>query len=200
MPDALWAQSALANYRPRNELDPQMLDVTLEVNGQQHKLSLDSRTSLLDALRETSRSHRHQERLRPRAVRRVHRAAQWAARQFLPHPRGSCRRSSSNDDRRTSAGRRNRKPVTGAGRFRRARRISVRLLHAWPDLLRNGAAPRGEGRPAQHRELGVRREFIAATYGRGNTRAHEREHLPLRRLPQHRRGRTRRRSRSGGNA
>ncbi len=31
---------------------PQNLDVTLQVNGQQHKLSLDSRTSLLDALRE----------------------------------------------------------------------------------------------------------------------------------------------------
>lgn len=33
-------------------VDPQILDVTLEVNGQPHKLSLDSRTSLLDALRE----------------------------------------------------------------------------------------------------------------------------------------------------
>jgi xanthine dehydrogenase YagT iron-sulfur-binding subunit len=52
MPHAMTAETSPRATEHAEMVDPQMLDMTFEVNGQQRKLSLDSRTSLLDALRE----------------------------------------------------------------------------------------------------------------------------------------------------
>src|SRR5260370_5848853 len=56
-----------------------------------------------------------------------------------------------------------------AARLRRARRLPVRLLHAGPDLLRGRTDARG---PREN--------------GRRHPRADERQHLPVRRLPEYR--------------
>src|SRR6266550_332196 len=78
-----------------------------------------------------------------------------------------------------------REPAPVAGRLCEARRISVRLLHAWADLFGRGGTRRNQGR---HPEPCERRlERSAATDGRRAARANERQHLPLRRLFQHRR-------------
>src|SRR5438874_3297404 len=62
----------------------------------------------------------------------------------------------------------------------------MRLLHAWADLLGRRGAGRDQGRysePCQRRP-----ERGPTTDQRRTARAHERQHLPLRRLFQHRRG------------
>ena len=46
------AGKALAATQTPVEATPQMMNMTLSINGQQHELSLDSRTTLLDALRD----------------------------------------------------------------------------------------------------------------------------------------------------
>ena len=61
--------------------------VRLVVNGRPHDLSIEPRVTLLDALREHLGTDRHQERLRPRPVRRVHGARRRAARQCVPDAR-----------------------------------------------------------------------------------------------------------------
>ena len=47
------------------------LTLRLEVNGRTHRIAVDARMTLLDALREGS-GYRHQERARPRPMRRLH--------------------------------------------------------------------------------------------------------------------------------
>ena len=63
-----------------------------------------------------------------------------------------------------------RRAAPAAGGLHRARRLPVRLLHAGPDLLGGGLLDEGT-RDARRR----------------HPRADERQHLPLRRLPEHRR-------------
>ena len=60
--------------------------VTLRINGKEHQLRIDPRTTLLDCLRETVAPHRHEEGLRPRAVRRLHGARERPARELVPEP------------------------------------------------------------------------------------------------------------------
>src|SRR5213075_1688717 len=63
------------------------------------------------------------------------------------------------------------------------RRVSVRFLHAGPDLRGRGYAGRDQGGRAEPRDRGHH-----STPGdiRGRvSRAHERQHLPMRRLLQH---------------
>src|ERR1700704_6234015 len=76
-------------------------------------------------------------------------------------------------------------PAPVAGRLREARRISVRGLHAWADLFGRGGARRDQGRRPEPCERRLDRS--AATDGRRAARANERQHLPLRRLFEHRR-------------
>ena len=76
------------------------LNFSLHVNGRDFALDLDPRTTLLDALREHLRPHRHEEGLRPRPVRRLHGAGQRPADQRLPDARRHARGRRDHDDRR----------------------------------------------------------------------------------------------------
>ena len=81
--------SALGQTLGKEPASPEAKDaipVTLRINGKEHDLRIDPRTTLLDCLRETSASHRHEEGLRPRPVRRLHGARQRPARELLPEP------------------------------------------------------------------------------------------------------------------
>src|SRR5918992_2456427 len=62
----------------------------------------------------------------------------------------------------------------------------MRLLHAGTNLLGRRSARRDQGRNPEPRQC--RSERAAATQQFRTPRAHERQHLPLRRLFQHRRG------------
>src|ERR1044072_2020811 len=116
----------------------------------------------------SSRPDRHEERLRSRPVRRLHGAGGRAAHQLVSDARGDEGRLRRHDDRR-SGGRR--RAASAAECLYRARRVSVRLLHAGTDLFGGRPARGGQGEDR----------------GRG-ARADERQHLPLRRLSEHRGG------------
>ncbi len=64
-----------------------------------------------------------------------------------------------------------RRAASAAAGLHRSRRVPVRILHARADLFGRGPDRRRQGEN-----------------GRGDSRAHERQHLPLRRLSQHRGG------------
>src|SRR5580700_4756293 len=101
-------------------------------------------------------------------MRRLHRAGGRAADQFLPDARGDEGRRQNHHHRGSGEGRR---AASVAAGVHRPRRVPMRLLHPGTNLL--GC------RPARRRQGQNRRR---------NTRAHERQHLPLRRLSQHCRG------------
>ncbi|CAA9217814.1 MAG: Periplasmic aromatic aldehyde oxidoreductase, iron-sulfur subunit YagT, partial [uncultured Craurococcus sp.] len=107
---------------------------------------------------------RHEEGLRPRAVRRVHRAAGRAADQRVPGARGRPRRRGRADDR--GPRRRRRRVASGPSGVHRPRRAPVRVLHAWPGHERGGP-DRG----------GARRQRPGA-----GARGHERQPVPVRGL------------------
>ena len=148
------------------------IDVALRINGNSVPLSVDTRTSLLDALREHAGLTGTKKGCDRGACgactvhidgRRVLSCLTLAAR---------CQGEGDHHDRRP---RQRRRSAPGAGRIPAPRRLAVRLLHPRPDHVRSGA---DQGGP--HR------------LGRGNPRMDERQHLSLRRLSQHRRGNPRR--------
>src|SRR5579883_2731481 len=101
-------------------------------------------------------------------MRRMHRAGRRAPDQLLHDARGDAGRCQRNHRRGSGE----RRPIASrAAGLHRPRRLPMRLLHARPDLFGGGAHCRRQGKD-----------------GRGNSRAHERQHLPLRRLSQHRCG------------
>ena len=73
--------------------------VGFSVNGEARSLKVDTRTTLLDAAARASAPDRHQERLRPRPVRRLHGDGGRPPDQFLPDPRGDARRRRGHDHR-----------------------------------------------------------------------------------------------------
>lgn len=75
------------------------LDVILRVNGTEHRLSLDPRTMLLDALREHL-NLTGSKKLRSRPVRRVHRADGREAGEVVPFVRRARRGTGDHNDRR----------------------------------------------------------------------------------------------------
>ena len=71
----------------------------LMVNGAQHR-ALARPTQRCSMRCANTAPHRHQEGLRPRPVRRVHRDRRRPADQFVPHARGDARGRRDHDDRR----------------------------------------------------------------------------------------------------
>ena len=63
---------------------PSDTTISVTVNGARQAITVDVRTTLLDCIRETRRTYRHQEGLRPRAMRRLHGACEWQARDLMP--------------------------------------------------------------------------------------------------------------------
>ena len=157
------------------------LDVRLNVNGADVTLTLDPRTTLLDALRE----HMHL----------------TGTKKGCDHGQcGACTVIADgqriNSCLTLTAMRDGAKITTVEGlesngalhpmqaAFVKHRRLSVRLLHAGPDRLQRRHARRDEGRSSQPRD--VRSHGAEAEPDRVSG-THERQHLPLRRLFQHRR-------------
>ena len=84
------AEAAEVSPVPGGGAPPGMVPVHLKINGQAHALELDPRVTLARCVARASEPDRLEERLRPRAMRRLHRAGQWSPREFLPQPRGRC--------------------------------------------------------------------------------------------------------------
>src|SRR5260221_1223586 len=100
-------------------------------------------------------------------MRRLYRAGRRQAGAVMPDPGGAVRRPRGGDHG-GPGGQRSSPP--GAGGVHPPRRVPVRLLHARTDHVGGRVAGRG-----------------ASGQRRGHPRVHERQHLPLRRLLQHRR-------------
>src|SRR4051812_27424161 len=114
------------------------------------------------------RPHRQPHRLRHRQLRRVLGHRRRRAREELHAARGPGRRRADRDRRGVGAGRRAERPAAG---LLRPPCASVRLLHA-------GDADERDGSPAHERASEQRRD----------PQGHPRQHLPLHRVRQHRRG------------
>ena len=170
---------------------PVLAPLEILVNGDQH--SLDARYANV-AARPAARApppDRHEEGLRPRPVRRLHRPPRRPPRQRVPPAGGRARRCRGGHGR--GPRRRGRRP---ASRCRRPSSSTTRssAATARPGQICSaiGMAGRGRGRLAEPRDRRRRRAAVARR-GR-DPRADEREHLPLRRVSEHRqrdRGRVR---------
>ena len=156
------------------------MNVLLRVNGTDHQVMLDPRTTLLDALRE---------RLHLTGTKKGCDQGQCGACtvivdgrriDLVPHAGGDAARPRHHHHRGPGHAEEH---APHAGGLREARRLPVRLLHAGPDLLGGGDARGGEGGRAEpcHR----RPDRTARGHECRVPRAHERQHLPLRRLLQH---------------
>ena len=127
--------------------------------------------------------HRHQEGLRPRPVRRLHGDRRRAAHQFVPDARGHARgrrasRPSKGSARPSTCIRcRPRSSSTTATSAATARPGQICSAVAVLDEIKAGIPSHVTGDLTAEPQLTERR----------NARAHERQHLPLRRLFQHRR-------------
>ena len=128
---------------------PSVVKVSLQVNGKRHELELDTRTTLLDALRE----HLHltgtkkgcdQGQCGACTVivdgRRINSCLTLA----VMHQGAAVTTIEGLGTPQTAA--------PDAGRLRQARRLPVRLLHAGPDLLGGRGARRDQGRRPEPRQ------------------------------------------------
>ena len=117
---------------------------------QRNRASADAR-SAHHAARRSARapaSHRIEEGLRPRPVRRLHGADGRQAREILPLARRPRRGARDHDHRRPGP----RRPApSAAGRLHRARRLPVRLLHVRADHGRRRLHQRGPRRLGRRR-------------------------------------------------
>ena len=129
-------------------VQPATASIQLRINGTVRRVELDTRTTLLDALRE----HLHLT-----GTKKGCDHGQCGACTVLVNGR---RINSCLTPRRHARGRRHRhdrrprlagSAPSAPGRVHRARRLPVRLLHVRPDLLGGRHARRGEGRLAQPR-------------------------------------------------
>ena len=163
-----WVERPEKMTKPISAESKDAIPVTLTVNGKKHDLRIDPRTTLLDCFRETSASHRHEKGLRSRPVRRLHGACERPARELrvsaspLMHDGDEI---TTIEGLGTAGG-----TASDAGGVRCLRRLPVRLLHVRADHVGGGAA-QGTVRPGR----------------RGREGIDERQHLPLRRLSEHRR-------------
>src|SRR6266511_684131 len=114
-----------------------------------------------------ARADRHQEGLRPGAVRRVHGARGRPAGAVLPDPRRVGGRPAGHHGRRAGAGGR---AAPGPAGVHRLRRLPVRIVHLGADHVGGGAAPGG-----------------ACGHRRGDPGVDVGQPVPVRRVPPHRR-------------
>ena len=142
------------------------IPVSLRVNGKNHDLRIDPRTTLLDCLRE----HLHLTGSKKGCDHgqcgacTVHINGRRVT--FVSLLRRSARGRRDHDDRgHRSAG----EYASDAGRVRDMRCVSMRLLHFRTDHVGGGAL-----------------EGTVRTGRRGGEGVHERQHLPLRRVSEHR--------------
>ena len=156
-----------SRFRPEATSKPREISVTLHVNGEKRTLAVAPWTTLLDALRD---------RLHLTGTKKGCDHGQCGACTVLVEGRriNSCLTlavmkdgAQGHDDR---GARCRRSTASAAAGVHRSRRIPMRVLHARPDLLGGGPHRGGKG---ENR--------------RRNSRADERQHLPLRCLSQHRR-------------
>jgi len=119
------------------------IDVTLNVNGQPRRLTVEPRVTLLDALRENLGFTGTKKRLRPRPVWRLHRAGQRRADKLLPGVRRdgttACPSPPSRDSPAASNCTPCRRRSSGTMRFNAAYCTSGQLCSA-AGLLREGRA------------------------------------------------------------
>ena len=186
----------LDNDRPGGGAgSPTATALTLDINGAPHRLTLDNRTSLLDALRDhlgltgSKKGCDHGQcgactvLVDGRRVNSCLLLAVAAQGRRSPRSRGSPTATAAPD----------------AAGLPRAGRVPVRLLHAGPDLFRGrrcSTRPTPAGRARSPRR--VERVDGGARSTRRGARADERQPVPVRRLRQHRARRSRRGERSGG--
>ena len=166
---------------------PDSADVTLRVNGEEHALRVDTAHHAARRAARAPRADRRQEGLRPRPVRRLHRAARRPAGERLPGAGGRARRSESPPSRasptatsctrcrrRSSSTTRSSAATARPARSARPSACSPRRRPGWPSAV---TADLARPRPRAARR-------------RGDPRAHERQPVPLRRLREHRRRRS----------
>ena len=133
---------AAAAAQPTKQAAPAMVNVFLRVNGTEHQVMIDTRTTLLDALRE---------QLHLTGTKKGCDQGQCGACTVIVDGRRitSCLTLAvmqEGDDITTIEGLGTpEQPASDAGGVREARRLPVRLLHAGPDLLGGGDARRGQG-------------------------------------------------------
>ena len=181
--------SAMLPAHPQTGAQPAgTVRCSLSINGQQHDLLLDPRVTLLDLLRE---------HLQLTGTKKGCDHGQCGACTVLVNGRrvNSCLSlavTHEGDEIVTIEGlAKAGKPPSDAGRLPRARWLSVRLLHARPDLLRRGHARRNARGSAKRCHSGHSQCRADRTDRRRNSRTDERQHLPLRRVSEHRGGRSR---------
>ena len=95
-----------------------------------HKVEVEDRWTLAELLRDQLQSDRHQDRMRARRVRRLHRAPGRRAGVLLQPARGLGRRADASLTVEGLA--RERRAASAAAGVHRARRAAVRLLHVGP--------------------------------------------------------------------
>ncbi len=162
------AQSGTAELMRQIAAPPEKIPITLVVNGTRAKLTVAPWTTLLDALRD---------RLDLTGTKKGCDHGQCGACTVLVDGRriNSCLTLAvmkEGAEITTIEGlATRRRAASAAAGLHRSRCISMRLLHVGTDLLGRGPDRRGQGKD-----------------GRRNSRTHERQHLPLRRLSEHRGG------------
>ena len=145
--------------------------VNLRVNGQDHRLTLDVRTTLARRVARAHGTDRQQKRLRPRPVRRLHGDGRRPARAVLPDARRDASKARTSRPSKAS-------PSPTARCIRCSRPSSI--------TTPSSAATARPGRSC--RPSPACKEGHADTDAR-HPRIHERQSVPLRRLSEHRRRR-----------
>ena len=173
-------QAAAPDKRPA----PDKMRVRLTVNGQAR--ALDARPAHHAARRaaRASRPHRHQERLRPRPVRRLHRAGERRAHQFLPVARGDARRRRDHHHR----GPRHRPSKLHPLQAAFVKHDGFQCGYCTPGQICSAVGMLDEISAACPSHVTADLAAAPRAQRRRDPRAHERQHLPLLGLSQHRGG------------
>ena len=103
--------------------------VHLTINGKSQTIEVEDRWTLAEASARSPQAHRHQDWLRPRRVRRLHRAARWQS-HLLVQPSGRVDGRQVHPDRRGPRTEREARPAAAV--LHGSRRPAMRILHIGP--------------------------------------------------------------------